>query len=231
MPAARPDVGELLGADEQVVAVMQVHDAQERCSGDVAGEAADDSRLEIDREGVAEALRHESDFAPVRGKVGAFAEMRQHLDVGGEMIERVPLFLLGEAAARGEQHERETLHLDPPRNSPILPPLRGGGIPIAEDDPLGLRAIDPVAKSPGPLPPRQSILGSGRRKQPELHQDRLIIPRRDWTTFGEMAVRLGTVRDVLSRALKTLEGEGLLKVEKHQIVVLDPQALERRGSL
>ncbi len=65
----------------------------------------------------------------------------------------------------------------------------------------------------------------------EKQDTRLIVPRRCWTTFDEMAVRLGTVRDVLSRALKTLETDGLLKVEKNQIVVLDPQALARRGNL
>ncbi len=34
----------------------------------------------------------------------------------------------------------------------------------------------------------------------ELHDQQLIVPRREWTTFDQMAARLGTVRDVLSRA-------------------------------
>ncbi len=63
----------------------------------------------------------------------------------------------------------------------------------------------------------------------ELHDGQLIVPRREWTTFDEMAVRLGTVRDVLSRALKTLEAENLLSVEKQAIVLLDPKGLEERG--
>ena len=63
----------------------------------------------------------------------------------------------------------------------------------------------------------------------EVQDGQLIVPRRHWTTFDEMAVRLGTVRDVLSRALKTLEAEGLLKVEKQAIVLLDPKRLEQRG--
>ena len=50
--------------------------------------------------------------------------------------------------------------------------------------------------------------------------DSLIVPRREWTTFDQMAVRLGTVRDVLSRALKTLESEGLLRVEEPHILSL-----------
>ena len=59
----------------------------------------------------------------------------------------------------------------------------------------------------------------------------LVVPRRPWTTFDEMSVRLGTVRDVLSRALKTLESEGLLKVEKKSIVLLDAEELAKRGDL
>lgn len=65
----------------------------------------------------------------------------------------------------------------------------------------------------------------------EARDGKLIVPRRDWTTFDEMAVRLGTVRDVLSRALKALEAEELLKVEKQAIVLLDAQGLAERGRL
>ena len=65
----------------------------------------------------------------------------------------------------------------------------------------------------------------------ELRDGQLIVPRREWTTFDEMATRLGTVRDVLSRALKTLENEGLLKVEKQSITLLDPKGLEERGKV
>lgn len=65
----------------------------------------------------------------------------------------------------------------------------------------------------------------------EARDGQLIVPRRPWTTFDEMAVRLGTVRDVLSRALKTLEAEGLLRVEKQAIVLLDAEGLSKRGNL
>ena len=65
----------------------------------------------------------------------------------------------------------------------------------------------------------------------EAIEGQLLVPRRQWTTFDEMAVRLGTVRDVLSRALKTLETEGLLRVEKQAIVVLDPKGLAERGNM
>lgn len=77
----------------------------------------------------------------------------------------------------------------------------------------------------------ESRLASTLLRNSELQDGRLVVPRREWTTFDEMAVRLGTVRDVLSRALKTLEAEDLLRVEKQAIVLLDPQGLERRGNL
>ncbi len=59
----------------------------------------------------------------------------------------------------------------------------------------------------------------------------LFVPRRSWTTFDEMAVRLGTVRDVLSRALHTLEKENLLQVKRNEIIILDPEGLKKRGDL
>lgn len=65
----------------------------------------------------------------------------------------------------------------------------------------------------------------------ETCDGQLVVPRRNWTTFDEMAIRLGTVRDVLSRALKTLEADGLLEVKRHQIILLDPKELARRGNL
>lgn len=64
-----------------------------------------------------------------------------------------------------------------------------------------------------------------------VQDGQLLVPRRPWTTFDEMAVRLGTVRDVLSRGLKTLEAEGLLKVEKRAIILLDAEGLAQRGRL
>ena len=66
-------------------------------------------------------------------------------------------------------------------------------------------------------------------KHAELSGDHLVVQRRRWATFDEMAIRLGTVRDVLSRTLKTLENEGLLRVERDSIVILDASSLEARG--
>jgi CRP-like cAMP-binding protein len=77
----------------------------------------------------------------------------------------------------------------------------------------------------------EARLSSTLLQHAEQQDGQFIVPRRDWTTFDEMAVRLGTVRDVLSRALKTLEGEGLLKVEKHAILLIDPKGLAERGKM
>lgn len=63
----------------------------------------------------------------------------------------------------------------------------------------------------------------------ELQNGHLIVPRREWTTFDEMAIRLGTVRDVLSRAIKTLESKGYIKVEKQRIIILDAKGLADRA--
>lgn len=64
----------------------------------------------------------------------------------------------------------------------------------------------------------------------EIKDGRLVVPRRYWTTFDEMAIRLGTVRDVLSRVIKSLEADGMLKVEKKEIILLDPKGLSERAN-
>lgn len=51
----------------------------------------------------------------------------------------------------------------------------------------------------------------------------LLRPR--WYTQTELAARLGTVPDVVQRALRQLEQDGLIQVERHQIRILDAAAL------
>lgn len=63
----------------------------------------------------------------------------------------------------------------------------------------------------------------------ELQNEQLVVSRREWTTLDEMAVRLGTVRDVLSRAMKVLEAENLITVNKQFIQLLDPKGLSERA--
>jgi CRP/FNR family transcriptional regulator len=48
-------------------------------------------------------------------------------------------------------------------------------------------------------------------------------------THEEMAFRLGTVREVVSRNLSRFQAEGLLRVLKREITLLDRQGLEREA--
>ncbi|MCD4686568.1 MAG: Crp/Fnr family transcriptional regulator [Anaerolineae bacterium] len=57
------------------------------------------------------------------------------------------------------------------------------------------------------------------------------LTRQRWATQAEMAARLGTVPDVISRALRSLAQEGLIKVERHQIQILDKEQLENKAGL
>lgn len=75
----------------------------------------------------------------------------------------------------------------------------------------------------------EARLANSLLQNAELADGRLVVQRRAWATFDEMAVRLGTVRDVLSRALKTLETEALVQVEKQTIVLLSPEGLAKRA--
>jgi CRP-like cAMP-binding protein len=51
------------------------------------------------------------------------------------------------------------------------------------------------------------------------------VQRRRWATQAEMASRLGTVPDVVNRALRKLSEEGLIHVARHQIQILDKERL------
>ena len=56
-----------------------------------------------------------------------------------------------------------------------------------------------------------------------------IMNRRPWSTQAEMAARLGTVPDVLNRALRSLAEEGFIKIQRLQIQILDRKGLERKA--
>lgn len=60
-------------------------------------------------------------------------------------------------------------------------------------------------------------------------EEQLQRPR--WATQSEMANRLGTVPDVLNRALRNLAKDKLIHVERHQIQILDYQGLEIKAGL
>jgi CRP-like cAMP-binding protein len=54
-------------------------------------------------------------------------------------------------------------------------------------------------------------------------------PRR--MTQREMAAQLGTVREVVGRALAELEREGLIRMERHRIVIMNRSGLEAKAML
>lgn len=56
-----------------------------------------------------------------------------------------------------------------------------------------------------------------------------MLVRQSWLTQSELAARLGTVPDVLSRALRALADAGLIRVERKQIEIIDRAALAERA--
>jgi CRP/FNR family transcriptional regulator len=56
-----------------------------------------------------------------------------------------------------------------------------------------------------------------------------VLHREHWATQAEMAARLGTVLDVLNRALQQLVNEELIEVERHQIRILDRDRLKAKA--
>lgn len=59
----------------------------------------------------------------------------------------------------------------------------------------------------------------------EATGDQLLRP--NWYTQAELASRLGTVPDVVQRALRNLEKEGWIEVNRRAIRIIDRQALEK----
>jgi CRP/FNR family transcriptional regulator len=56
-----------------------------------------------------------------------------------------------------------------------------------------------------------------------------VLQRRRWATQAEMAARLGTVPDVISRVLRGLAEAGLIQIERREIRILDPAGLEAKA--
>ncbi len=52
-----------------------------------------------------------------------------------------------------------------------------------------------------------------------------MVQRQRWATQAEMAARLGTVPDMVNRALRKLSEAGMINVERHQIQILDKEGL------
>ena len=48
-------------------------------------------------------------------------------------------------------------------------------------------------------------------------------------TQQEMAARIGTVRELVSRNLSRLQAEGILRLEGHTLIIEDQQRLEQEA--
>lgn len=57
------------------------------------------------------------------------------------------------------------------------------------------------------------------------------IERRSWATQAELAAQVGTVPDVLNRALRALADAGLISVGRRAISILDRAGLEERAQI
>ena len=53
-----------------------------------------------------------------------------------------------------------------------------------------------------------------------------LVHRQRWATQAAMAARLGTVPDVVNRALRKLAEDGIVAVERHQIMILERDKLK-----
>jgi CRP/FNR family transcriptional regulator len=58
-----------------------------------------------------------------------------------------------------------------------------------------------------------------------------VVYRQRWATQAEMAARLGTVPDVISRVLQKLVEEQLIRVERQQIWILNREGLAAKAML
>lgn len=64
----------------------------------------------------------------------------------------------------------------------------------------------------------------------EEAQDNLI-PRQPWATQPEIAARLGTVPDVVSRTIRKMADSGILQVTRNEITILDREKLSAIANL
>lgn len=62
-----------------------------------------------------------------------------------------------------------------------------------------------------------------------VENGQLLVPRGRWQTYDQMAGRLGTVRDVLNRTLRSLAEEGMIAVTRRAIVLNNPEKLAQKA--
>ena len=70
---------------------------------------------------------------------------------------------------------------------------------------------------------------AGLLLQEAEREDENALPR--MLTQDDMAARLGTVRDVVGRALRSLAADGIIEFDRHQIVILDTDRLTEEADI
>jgi CRP/FNR family transcriptional regulator len=50
-------------------------------------------------------------------------------------------------------------------------------------------------------------------------------------TQQDMAAMIGTAREMVGRSLKSLEGEGAIRMERNRIIITDPKALRETAGI
>ena len=50
-------------------------------------------------------------------------------------------------------------------------------------------------------------------------------------TQEEMAARLGTVREMVGRTLRSMAASGVIEFDRHRIVILDPERLAEEAEV
>ena len=61
----------------------------------------------------------------------------------------------------------------------------------------------------------------------QIGSDNFTLP----VTHEELALRLGTVREVVSRNLSRFQAEGFLRVQRRDIAILKPEALAAEAEM
>ena len=60
------------------------------------------------------------------------------------------------------------------------------------------------------------------------HSSSDVLVRRRWSTQSKMAARLGTVPDVINRNLRELANEGLIRIDRRKLTIINREGLEKK---
>jgi len=160
----------------------------------------------------------------------------------GQAFNTVPAFIEDGRNPANAAAETETRLLSIPAAELRTLTLRHADLSqaVLQDFAGRLVHLTDLASSLGLLNVRQRLVkflvGQATGAQPDRQQSggedgmRAVQLGRRWTQ-NDIAAHLGTVRDVVGRALRALEEEGLVRLDRGRIVLLDRGGLERLADL